>query len=203
MISTEQKSLSKNGFENLKSLRHLMISNCENLEYLFDGIQNLKSLHTFAVANCKNLISLPQGFEALTTLKVLIIVDCENFHLDTTLGSEGRGNEVESQDYHIGSRLRLQTLGIGGLPKLEALPQWLLVGSANTLRISHHLKGWRFRDCPNLSSLPERMQCLKELEIERCPILSERYKPESGEDWAKISHASRILIDRLEITSNK
>ncbi|WRX24825.1 hypothetical protein QQP08_017312 [Theobroma cacao] len=44
------------------------------------------------------------------------------------------------------------------------------------------------RDCPNLSSLPERMQCLKELNIGRCPILSEGYKPENGEDWAKISH---------------
>ncbi|EOY10157.1 Uncharacterized protein TCM_025531 [Theobroma cacao] len=96
---------------------------------------------------------------------------------------------------------------IGGLPKLEVLPQWLLGGSANTLQLLAlvecenlttfpdrqnltSLERLVIRDCPNLSSLPERMQCLKELNIGRCPILSEGYKPENGEDWAKISHGT-------------
>ncbi|XP_017976188.1 PREDICTED: putative disease resistance protein RGA3 [Theobroma cacao] len=220
VISTRQRSLSKNGLENLKSLRYLKIVGCENLEYLFDGIQNLKSLHSLIIDSCKNLISLPQGFEALIALKVLAIWECEKLHVNMTLGSEGRGKEDDSQDYHIGSRLRLQELAIGGVPKLEVLPEWLLVESANTLRFLiledcenlrtfperqnlTSLEGLVITNCPNLSSLPERMQCLKELEIERCPILSERYKPENGEDWAKISHASRIRIDGNEITSNK
>ncbi|EOY10162.1 LRR and NB-ARC domains-containing disease resistance protein, putative [Theobroma cacao] len=220
VISTKQRSLSKNGFENLKSLRHLMIGNCKNLEYLFDGIQNLKSLHALIISGCKNLISMPQGFEALIALKVLVIWECEKLHLNMTLGSEGRGKEDDSQDYHIASRLRLQELVIGGVPKLEVLPEWLLVESANTLRVLAlgecenltkfperqnftSLEGLGITDCPNLSSLPERMQCLKQLVIERCPILIERYNPENGEDWAKISHASRIRIDGNEITSNK
>ncbi|WRX25211.1 NB-ARC - like 10, partial [Theobroma cacao] len=219
VISTKQRSLSKNGFENLKSLRHLMIGNCKNLEYLFDGIQNLKSLHALIISGCKNLISMPQGFEALIALKVLVIWECEKLHLNMTLGSEGRGKEDDSQDYHIASRLRLQELVIGGVPKLEVLPEWLLVESANTLRVLAlgecenltkfperqnltSLEGLGITDCPNLSSLPERMQCLKQLVIERCPILIERYNPENGEDWAKISHASRIRIDGNEITSN-
>ncbi|EOY10159.1 LRR and NB-ARC domains-containing disease resistance protein, putative [Theobroma cacao] len=219
-ISTKQKSLSKYGLENLRSLRQLMIADCDNLEYLFDGIQNLKSLHALTITGCKNLISLPQGFEALIALKVLIIWECEKLHLNMTLGSEGRGKEDDSQDYHIGSRLRLQELAIRGVPKLEVLPQWLLVESANTLRLlvldeCENLTKFQERqnltslevleitDCPNLSSLPERMQCLKRLDIESCPILSERYKPENGEDWAKISHASSIFIDGNEITSNK
>ncbi|EOY10166.1 LRR and NB-ARC domains-containing disease resistance protein, putative [Theobroma cacao] len=220
VISTKQRSLSKNGLENLKSLRHLMIANCKNLEYLFDGIQNLRSLHVLIINGCKNLISLPQDFEALIALKVLVILECEKLHLNMTLGSEGRGKEDDSQDYHIGSRLRLQELAVGGVPKLEVLLQWLLVESANTLRFLAlaecenltkfperqnltSLERLWIKNCPNLSSLPERMQCLKELEIERCPILSERYKPENGEDWAKIFHASRIRIDGNEITSNK
>ncbi|WRX22890.1 NB-ARC - like 10, partial [Theobroma cacao] len=207
VISTKQRSLSKNGLENLKSLRHLMIANCKNLEYLFDGIQNLRSLHVLIINGCKNLISLPQDFEALIALKVLVILECEKLHLNMTLGSEGRVKEDDSQDYHIGSRLRLQELAIGGVPKLEVLLQWLLVESANTLRFLAlaecenlakfperqnltSLERLWIKNCTNLSSLPERMQCLKELEIERCPILSERYKPENGEDWAKISHAS-------------
>ncbi|WRX24822.1 NB-ARC - like 10, partial [Theobroma cacao] len=218
-ISTKQKSLSKNGLENLRSLRQLMIADCDNLEYLFDGIQNLKSLHALTITGCKNLISLPQGFEALIALKVLIIWECEKLHLNMTLGSEGRGKEDDSQDYHIGSRLRLQELAIRGVPKLEVLPQWLLVESANTLRLlvlaeCENLTKFQERqnltslevleitDCPNLSSLPERMQCLKRFDIESCPILSERYKPENGEDWAKISHASSIFIDGNEIISN-
>ncbi|EOY10156.1 LRR and NB-ARC domains-containing disease resistance protein [Theobroma cacao] len=81
------------------------------------SIQSFKMhylLHDLALSMAKNECSV--GFEALTTLKVLIIVDCEKFHLNMTLGSEGRGKEVKSQDYHIGSRLHLQTLGVGGLP---------------------------------------------------------------------------------------
>ncbi|XWS65039.1 hypothetical protein CRYUN_Cryun05aG0056500 [Craigia yunnanensis] len=221
-ISTEQRVLSKNGFEHLKSLRYLSIGFCENLEYLFEGFQNLTSLHTLVIFCCENLISLPHGLKSSTALKHLIILDCEKLDFNMTLGFEKREKEDDDiQDYLVGSGLRLKTLGIGGLPKLEALPQWLFVGSGNTLQFLsvHNCKNlttlpdprWQnlisleklvISDCSNLPSLPEQMPCLKQLEIASCPILSKRYKPENREDWAKIAHVSNILIDGNKISSS-
>ncbi|XVE90410.1 hypothetical protein DITRI_Ditri20bG0075600 [Diplodiscus trichospermus] len=209
-ISTKQKLLSENGFEHLKALRFLAIWYCENIEYLFDGFQNLKFLHSLMILGCKSLISLLHGLKSSTSLKYLIILDCEKLDLNMTLGSQRREGDDE-----IG--LCLQTLLIRGLPKLEALPQWLLIGSANTLQF---LIFWKCNnlttleglqkltslerlviiDCPNLTSLPEQMPCLKQLEIQRCPILSKRCKPEMGEDWTKIAHVSSIQIDGNEFS---
>ncbi|XVE90412.1 hypothetical protein DITRI_Ditri20bG0075800 [Diplodiscus trichospermus] len=211
-ISTKQKLLSENGFEHLKALRCLVIYYCENIEYLFDGFQSLKFLHTLMILGCKSLISLPHGLKSLTSLKCLIIKDCEKLDLNMTMGFQ----RIEEDDDEIG--LRLQTLLIGGLPKLEALPQWLLVGSGNTLQFLIFrkcnnlttLKGLQkltslerlvIIDCPNLTSLPEQMPCLKQLEIQRCPILSKRCKSAMGEDWIKIAHVSSIQIDGNEISS--
>ncbi|XP_022743834.1 putative disease resistance protein RGA4 [Durio zibethinus] len=220
-MSTRQRVLSENGFEHLKSLRFLAIGNCENLEYLFEGIQNLTSLNTLLIVECKNLISLPHGLKSSTALKHLIIGYCEKLDLNMTLGLEGREKEDDdNQDYLVGSGLRLQTLLIGRLPKLEALPRWLLSASADTLQTLilaecenlttlsgrqdlTSLETLEIEDCPMLSSLPERMPRLRHLEIERSPILRERCKPEMGEDWAKIAHVSKIWIDDNEISSSK
>ncbi|XWS65016.1 hypothetical protein CRYUN_Cryun05aG0054500 [Craigia yunnanensis] len=138
-----------------------------------------------------------------------------------TMGFEGREKEDDNQDYLVGSGLCLRTLALARLPKLEGLPQWLLLGSSNTLQLlslleCNHLTtlpepGWqnltslerlKITDCPNLPSLPEQMPCLKKLDIQRCPILSERCKPKMGEDWAKIAHVSNISIDGDEISSS-
>ncbi|XP_048442125.1 putative disease resistance protein RGA4 isoform X2 [Pyrus x bretschneideri] len=53
-------------------------------------------------------------------------------------------------------------------------------------------------DCRNLTSLPEGicgLPCLNTLHISRCPLLSERCKKETGEDWHKIAHIPHIDID--------
>ncbi|XVE90409.1 hypothetical protein DITRI_Ditri20bG0075500 [Diplodiscus trichospermus] len=195
-ISTKQRVLSENGFEHLKSLRCLAICFGENLEYLFDGFQNLRFLHTLLIISCKSLISVPHDLKSSTSLKHLIILDCEKLDLNMTVGFQRREKE------NVESGLRLQTLVIAKSPKLKALPEWLLVGSANTLqflmlRRCYNLTTWPGRQnltslerlvithCPNLTALPEQMPCLKRLEIQRCPILSERCKPEMEEDRAK------------------
>ncbi|CAN6703179.1 unnamed protein product [Malus baccata var. baccata] len=53
--------------------------------------------------------------------------------------------------------------------------------------------------CSNLASLPEGIRglpCLNTLQISRCPMLSERCKKETGEDWLKIAHIPSIEIDK-------
>ncbi|WRX24823.1 NB-ARC - like 10 [Theobroma cacao] len=182
------------------------------IEELPSNMRYMISLKMLSIIDCKNLIALPQGIKALTALKILVISNCEKLHLNMTLASKARGKEDDSQDHHIGSGLRLQTLIIGWLPRLEALPNWLLGESANTLQILvieecknlttlaewqnlTSLERFSIEECPKLSSLPESMPCLRELSIMHCPSLNERCRPQTGEDWAKIAHVSNIRID--------
>ncbi|KAB2594747.1 disease resistance protein RGA2-like [Pyrus ussuriensis x Pyrus communis] len=54
-------------------------------------------------------------------------------------------------------------------------------------------------ECPNLTSLPEGtrgLPCLNRLQIYRFPMLSERCKKETGEDWPKIAHIPYIANKR-------
>ncbi|XP_022721419.1 putative disease resistance protein RGA3 isoform X2 [Durio zibethinus] len=59
--------------------------------------------------------------------------------------------------------------------------------------------------CPKLSALPcyiVKNTSLKQLDISQSPILSERCRKETGEDWLKISHIPSIIIDGLCVQVN-
>ncbi|KAG4206517.1 hypothetical protein ERO13_A03G014146v2, partial [Gossypium hirsutum] len=204
-VTTKQTRLHEKGISCLTSLRTLIFSECENLEKLFEDIQNLTALRELYINNCHNLVSLPQGLKYLTTLENLAIVNCEN--LDLTM------EELELERKEDGS---LRKLAIGGVPKLESLPQWILLGSAKTLQhlcigelenlstlptwFQHltSLQILEIDDCPKLLFLPEGMQhltALKRFMIERCPKLSKRCIEETGEDWPKIAHILDFYCD--------
>ncbi|XP_052483612.1 putative disease resistance protein RGA3 [Gossypium raimondii] len=181
-VTTKQTRLQENGISCLTSLRTLAFSECENLEKLFEDIQNLTALREMIIYECKNLVSLPQGLKYLTALENLAISDCEK--LDLTM------EELELERKEDGS---LRKLCIEGVPKLESLPQWILLGSTKTLQhlyigelenvsmlptwFQHltSLRSLKIDDCPKLSFLPEEMQhltSLQSLEIDDCPELS-------------------------------
>ncbi|KAL1107630.1 hypothetical protein V6Z11_D03G059200 [Gossypium hirsutum] len=176
-LTTQQQDLGGN-----------VIYGCPNLKYLFQEIQELTSPNTLVIAACKNLVSLPLGFQE-------------------------KIEKVEEDGFS------LLSLGIVNLPKLGALPQWLLRGSANTLKnltiadcvnlttsVEWHnltsLEKLAIIHCPQLLSLPNNMQRLKQLKIEYCPLLSQRCQQGTGMDWLNIAHASFIVLDGNAISAN-
>ncbi|OMO71309.1 Disease resistance protein [Corchorus capsularis] len=162
-ITTKQLSLQKDGIGCFTSLRYLELAECENLQYLFEDMQNLKALRTLCIRNCNNLVSLPQGLKSLTALETLVIIHCARLDLSMELVEFGGRLEKEEEE---GS---LRKLWIGGLPKLEALPQWIVLGSTKTIQ---HL--W-ITNLDNLSTLPpwlQQLKSLQELKIGNCPKLS-------------------------------
>nr|KJB18495.1 hypothetical protein B456_003G056000 [Gossypium raimondii] len=195
-----------------------VIRRCENLESLFEGSQKLTSLLTLIFSGCNNLVSLPHGLKYVATLQWLVIGSCEKLDLSTTQGFKEKEADDDIQDYLIHNGFSLQSLAILDLPKLEALPQWLLLVSANTLenltvRNCENLKTlaeWHnltsleiveIKHCPELSSLPKSMQRLKQLRIEDCPLLSLRCQQEMGVEWPKTAHASPIVLDGNTISA--
>uniref|UniRef100_A0A2C9V7A8 Uncharacterized protein n=1 Tax=Manihot esculenta TaxID=3983 RepID=A0A2C9V7A8_MANES len=191
MFSTKQKFLPKNGIGCLTSLRFLGIANCENLEHLFEDMQGLKHLRTLIIGGCESLISLPQSMKYLTALEILAIGNCENLKL--TLEEKGKS------DKHYLAQFNLQKLILAELPKLVDFPEWLLQGSSNTLQFL------KLESCEHLKELPvciQNIASLQQLEIEDCDELIERCERGKGEDWSKIAHIPKIIINGSDIDSS-
>ncbi|TYG77409.1 hypothetical protein ES288_D03G192800v1 [Gossypium darwinii] len=208
-VTTKQTRLQENGISCLTCLRTLVFSECENLEKLFEDIQNLTALRELYIYECHNLVSLPQGLKYLPTLEVLIILACEK--LDLTMEEL----ELEREE----GRGSLRNLWIEGVPKLESLPQWILLGSTKTLQrlcigelenVSRlptwfqdltSLQSLLIANCPKLLVLPQGMHhltALKRLIIQGCPKLSKRCTEETGEDWPKIAHVPDFYCDEAD-----
>lgn len=80
---------------------------------------------------------------------------------------------LTSREEHISIMPRLCSLTINSCPKLKALPCYILQNTS-----------------------------LEQLNISQSPILSERCRKETGEDWLKISHIPSIMIDSVRIQVN-
>ena len=194
-VMTKQRDLSKKEkrSKHLNSLQQLTISYCLNLEFLFNRMESFIALRMLAIRNCPSLIYLSPSIKLLTALEVLLIDDCEK--LDQFMDGEGEGQE-DTQSFES-----LRILRFSNLPGLKALSRWLLHGTtSNTL---HQLD---ILDCPNFKALSEtvlqKFTHLPKLEIEDCPELIERCKPETGEDWQKNAHIPEIYLDGENISSS-
>ncbi|CAL9761544.1 unnamed protein product [Musa acuminata subsp. burmannicoides] len=64
------------GWQNLKDVRELEITGCEELRCLPQGIKHLKHLYRLEIIRCNNLISLPDWLAELKSLEYLTVQDC-------------------------------------------------------------------------------------------------------------------------------
>ncbi|KAJ0017614.1 hypothetical protein Pint_11489 [Pistacia integerrima] len=85
ILTTIEKHLPINGIGCLNSLRRLRISNCNNLEYLFEDIDHLRVLQTLLIFECPRLISLPRGVRNLSSLEDLGFKSCRRLNLDLSI----------------------------------------------------------------------------------------------------------------------
>ena len=179
MMTTKQRDIS---FQWLNSLQDLDIIHCLNFEFLLKGMGSLTALRNLAIANCPNLASLSPSIKLLTTLEVLLITSCEKLEF---MDGEAEGQE-DTQTFGILRILRFQDL-----PRLEALPRWLLHDTT-----SNTLRELLLADCPNIRALPEtrlqKLTYLQKFEIEDCPQLTKRCRAKTGEDWQRIAHIPEI-----------
>ncbi|KAG9441693.1 hypothetical protein H6P81_017547 [Aristolochia fimbriata] len=59
------------------------------------------------------------------------------------------------------------------------------------------LQSLELRSCPKLASLPEKglPRSLRSCKVDWCPLLTERCKKETGEDWHKIAHIPEVIVE--------
>ncbi|XP_077217149.1 putative disease resistance protein RGA3 [Tasmannia lanceolata] len=182
------KSMSKGIFNNLTSLKELVIRNCPQLESLAGEEELPTALTDLKIVDCPNLKSLSKGMgNNLTSLEQLSITNCPQLEsLPNIIGlrtmtiekcplmqqfPEGTLDmltylEVDNVEIFSKNLTSLQTLGISHCSQIEFSPSMLLPPTLKTLEIY---------SCDNLKSLPKGMlknlTSLETLIISRCPQL--------------------------------
>ncbi|KAM0958067.1 hypothetical protein EV1_023164 [Malus domestica] len=161
-------------------------SSTENL-----SLPSFPCLSNLSIIDCPNLTSMP-----LYPNVVEIILSCSSWKVVDSLFVRGASDithdvgvdvSASSSSHHPS---KLTYLSLRGIEDLASLPEE--ISNLTSLQFLQIIQ------CSNLASLPEGIRglpCLNTLVIWDCPVLSERCKIETGEDWLKIAHIPHIDID--------
>ncbi|CAN6556503.1 unnamed protein product [Malus baccata var. baccata] len=164
----------------LPSLESLFIFESPELESFPEGGLPSK-LRSLRIWSCKKLMAnrMRWGLQTITSLKRLNVdfSGCEEYIIES-FPEEGLLPTT------------LSSLKISHLPNLKAI-------DGKALRHLISLKALEISFCPQLQSLPDDglPTSLSRLLISGSPLLKDRCQRDTGEDWAKISHISEVIID--------
>ena len=152
----------------------LSISRCSNLVSICCKNMKAACFHSLELYDCPELIFPIQGLpSSLTSLEIR---SCNKFTSHRKFGLQGLPS--------------LTSLYISDLPNLGSLDGW-------KLQLLTSLRELEIRDCLELHSLTEEPlpTSLSFLKIHNCPLLEDRCKSRTGEDWPPIAHIPHIVID--------
>ncbi|KAK2354114.1 putative disease resistance RPP13 protein [Trifolium repens] len=195
-------SFPKGGFS-APNLNYISILELENLNALPESMNTLfPSLSQLRIRSCPQLDSFSDGFFP-SSLKHLILDGCSElliaslkwaFGINTSLELLFIGEvDVESFPDRGLLPLSLTCLSIRNCPNLKKLDYKGLCHISSLVEL--HLS-----DCPRLKCLPMEglPKSISTLLISgHCSSLKQRCKKPNGEDWEKISHIQKIIIDGI------
>ena len=141
------------------------------------SISSLSSLEDRHLGRGKDMTSFSEGMmNSLNCLKILTILYFP---------------KLKELPYEITELNALKSLNIVNCDELESLPEQVLQGLSS-------LRHLEISGCGGLRSLPEgvrHLTSLEVLEIYNCPELKNRCKEGTGEDWHKIKHIPKVIVD--------
>ncbi|CBI23837.3 unnamed protein product, partial [Vitis vinifera] len=176
-------------------LQDLEIQNSDSLESLLEEgmLRSNTCLRELTIRNCS--FSRPLGRVCLPiTLKSLYIELSKKLEFllpDLTSLTITNCNKLTSQvELGLQGLHSLTSLKISDLPNLRSL-------DSLELQLLTSLQKLQICNCPKLQSLTEEQlpTNLYVLTIQNCPLLKDRCKFWTGEDWHHIAHIPHIVID--------
>ena len=179
------------------NLRRLIISGYAGNAMLPNWITSLTNLRGLTLANWINCEQLPP-LGKVSSLESIVIWRMKRVK---RVGIEILGLESD------GITLSSSSLLVSAFPKLKSLyfyrmeewEEWDFGIEDDNITILPSLRLLEIQDCPKLKVLPKKilqMAPLEVLSINGCPILRDRYREGTGENWSDISHIPNIKIDR-------
>ncbi|TQE03401.1 hypothetical protein C1H46_010966 [Malus baccata] len=181
------------------NLKHLSVYDYSGVRFAswFSSLINIVNLTFWNCNRCQHLPPL----DHLPSLKFLHLWQLEKLEY---ISEKESSNSTSDEMMRISFFPSLESLIIHHCPVLKGWWRAHTHNSASSSSSSTEnlslpsfpsLSKLRIEDCTNLASLPEGIRGLNKLQIWHCPMLSERCKKETGEDWPKIAHIPHIYID--------
>ncbi|KDO51672.1 hypothetical protein CISIN_1g002044mg [Citrus sinensis] len=183
------------------NLESLQITGFKGRTLMLSWIVSLNKLKKLRLLFCDKCEVMP----ALGILPSLEVLKIRFMKSVKRVGNEFLGTEI-SDHIHIqdGSMSSSSSSSANiAFPKLKELKFFCLDEweewdfGKEDITIMPQLSSMKISYCSKLNSLPDQLlqsTTLEELEIIRCPILEERFKKDTGEDWSKITHIPKIKI---------
>ncbi|KAK9215540.1 hypothetical protein WN944_007545 [Citrus x changshan-huyou] len=175
---------------NLKELRIYQYRGRRNVvpKIWITSLTNLRVLSLFECRNCEHLPPLGK----LPSLEVLEIYGMQSMK---RVGNEFLGVESDTDGSSVIAFPKLKQLRFD---EMDVLEEWDFGTAINgEIMIMPRLSSLSIRRCPKLKALPDHLlqkTTLHALTIGECPILEERCRKETGEDWPKIRHIPDVFI---------
>ncbi|OMO70922.1 Disease resistance protein [Corchorus capsularis] len=160
-------------------------------------ITYLTMVKTIVLSDCFNWKTLPP-LGKLASLESLCI---QNMKKVEKVGQEFLGMDT-SQEEEDGATTAFPNLTKLAVDNMAVLEDWEYVNpssksSGTGVIIMPRLHSLTIKRCPNLKALPHHLfqHQLRELSIEGCPILSQRFEERKGVDWPYISRIPKCSIE--------
>ncbi|XP_022883830.1 putative disease resistance RPP13-like protein 1 [Olea europaea var. sylvestris] len=167
----------------LTSLKDLSLQECQNCTIL-PPLGRLPSLATLHIGGLHNLKSLGLEFLGAT----------DNVNDQITTDSKDRSLALSSAEniaFPKLNKLKFSNMG--------SWEEWNMIRAANEhIKIMPRLRFLKLYNCSNLKALPHllfKAAPLRKLHIQNCPLIQQKYKKETGDQyWISISHIPKLKI---------
>ncbi|XP_022714536.1 uncharacterized protein LOC111274167 [Durio zibethinus] len=206
-IKTEDEKFVLEALQPPPHLETLGMFHCRGPVAFPSWMTSLTMLKRVQLQNCLNWKSLPPlgKLQSLESLEIEVMNEVKKVG-DEFLGVEredGQASSSSSPSSSVNNKIAFPMLKKLKFYYMKEWEEWEYPNlwtsrGEDSVTIMPRLHSLTIHYCLKLKALPSHLlhnTMLQELHVRGCPVLGERFKKGSGEDWPSISHIPTIQID--------